>query len=120
MNRPRNACFSGFTAAWPQRWSRRFTVLAAGLGLLIAGPLCAQTGQTLKPTNLRVDPSTRQPPRRLVDAGASFFVLSLAPENGFYQVRLADGSIGWLWNANVTVSSASLPAAARSLVTTNV
>lgn len=52
--------------------------------------------------NLRRDPSTDQPPIRLLEPGARLELLEPSPQLGFYRVRTEDDEEGFVWMRNVT------------------
>jgi len=66
----------------------------------------AQKQVTLKrATNLRPDPSTANPPHKILPKGSSVFLLAPQPTNGFYHVRTVDRQEGWVSSGNVLLSA---------------
>ena len=81
------------------------TVLNSGL---------AQQAIVRKPANLRVDPSTNEPPEAKLRQGDMLTLLDPTPEHGYYQVKTAEGKEGWVFSKSIRViasPSSSEPAA---------
>ena len=53
--------------------------------------------------NLREDPSTSQPPLRLLTPPDTLELLSLVPQARYYNVRTADALEGWVWGNNINI-----------------
>lgn len=59
--------------------------------------LCAQQGVVTRTTaNLRVDPTTEEPPEAALHKGDKVTLLDPTPEHGYYQVATQDGKQGWI------------------------
>jgi Bacterial SH3 domain len=91
--------------------SRIFLTLTFALGILPGA--YAQDAIVLRDANLRVDPSTNEPPEARVHQGDMLTLLDLTPEHGYYQVRTRDKKEGWVFSRNIRViasPSSSQPA----------
>ncbi len=81
-----------------------------GLLLLIAGlfgPTAAtclgQTAEVTHNVNLRSDPSTDNPPIRLLHPPEILNLLEPNKTAGYYHVKTAQGKKGWVWSNNVKI-----------------
>jgi uncharacterized protein YgiM (DUF1202 family) len=83
------------------RISRCFLALAFSMGVFTS--LFAQEAIVKKDANLRVDPSTNEPPEATLHPGDTLTLLDPTPEHGYYQVRTRDGKEGWVFSRNIRV-----------------
>jgi hypothetical protein len=90
--------------------SMRKTVLgllraaATAFALLLAvSSAVAQTATVDRNVNLRRDSSTDQAPIRLLKPPTKLQLLQSAQDDGYYNVRTAEGQEGWVWAKNVTI-----------------
>ena len=87
------------------------TPILAILFSLFLTPLFAQEAVVTRATsNLRSDPSTTAPPEAVLHAGDQVTILDPTKEHGYYQVRTANGTEGWVYAKNIHII-ASPPAA---------
>ena len=77
-----------------------FTALAT---FGFAGLAYGQTATVERNVNLRNDPSTSQPPIRLLKPPTILGLLDLDPSNGYYHVETANNEQGWVWGPNVRI-----------------
>jgi Bacterial SH3 domain len=82
--------------------------------ILFASASFAQEATVLRNVNLRADPSTANPPIKLLQSGTTVTLLATTQQGGFYHVRTEDGEEGWVWSKNVTVSAVPSPAPSTS------
>ena len=77
--------------------------------ILVFSPLVSAQKQAtlIRPTNLRPDPSTDNPPLQTLSKGSSVSLLAPKPTNGFFHVRTAGGKEGWVSSGNVLLSGTS-------------
>lgn len=89
-------------------------VLTAVLVLISAPTVLAvaQEAVVTRNVNLRQDPSTAQPPIRLLVPPDTVELLESGKTNGYYHVRTEDQEEGWVWGANIRVLSEGEPAPA--------
>src|SRR5712692_12109065 len=81
--------------------------------VLIACPASlalAQEAVVTRNVNLRRDPSTSQPPIRLLVPPDTVDLLEPDQTSGYYHVRTEDREEGWVWGRNVRILSAGEPA----------
>ena len=68
--------------------------------------------------NLRADPSTSNPPIRLLKPPEEALLLEHGPEGGYYRVRTQKDKLGWVWGHRVGIlpeyNRAPWPGAAAS------
>src|SRR5262249_52284525 len=83
---------------------RAWTILAA---LAITAPAHGQTLEVTHNVNLRQDPSTDNPPIRLVLLGEEVTLLEPGKTNDYYHVTTAQNEEGWVWAHNVRVLAAT-------------
>lgn len=91
--------------------SRSLLALAFALG--VASCAFAQEAIVRRDTNLRVDPSTNEPPEAKLHIGDTLTLLDPTPEHGYYQVKTRDGKEGWVFSRSIRViasPSSSQPA----------
>jgi hypothetical protein len=84
----------------------RRTLLAV-LAFWLACSLLGQTAEVTHNVNLRRDPSTSQPPIRLLTPREQVILLSPPKTSGYYHVKTNDGKKGWVWDPNVQVITSS-------------
>jgi hypothetical protein len=79
--------------------------LSAFLSLLIlcAGAALGQTAEVTHNVNLRGDPSTNNPPIRLLTPPEQVQLLEAGKTNGYFHVRTVQNEEGWVWSPNVHV-----------------
>jgi len=70
----------------------------------------AQEATAVQTVNLRADPSTANPPVKLLHSGTMLILLDPIPHGGFYHIKTEDGQEGWVWSKNITVSGIPSPA----------
>ena len=77
---------------------------------LISGAtvVSAQTATVIHNVNLRRDSSTDQAPIRLLKPPTKLQLLQTDPDDGYYNVRTAEGQEGWVWGKNVTIDLADV------------
>lgn len=61
--------------------------------------------------NLRNDPSSANPPIRLLTPPMELTVLDLAPSNRYYRVETPQGEQGWVWGNNIEITESGPPTA---------
>lgn len=90
---------------------------AAILLVLVAAPnpAAAQTAVVTRNVNLRTGPSTTFAIIRLLRPPDEVLVLDPQPQHGYYEVRTAGGTHGWVWSRNVHVTQPVTPAPPDSL-----
>jgi hypothetical protein len=89
--------------------SRQIAICSALL-ILFAFSSFAQEATAVRPVNLRADPSTANPPIKLLPSGTILTLLDPTQQNGFYHVKTEDGQEGWVWSKNITISGVPSPA----------
>ncbi|MGB8543106.1 MAG: SH3 domain-containing protein [Candidatus Acidiferrales bacterium] len=90
-----------------QNISRRI-IICSGLLVLFASASFAQQATVVRNVNLRADPSTGNPPIKLLQTGTSLTLLEPTQQGGFYHVKTEDGQEGWVWSKNIAVSGIPL------------
>jgi hypothetical protein len=75
--------------------------------LLGATAAIGQTAQVTHNVNLRPDPSTNNPPIRLVLVGENLTLLEPGRTNDYYHVTTAHDEEGWVWSHNVDIIAAT-------------
>lgn len=88
----------------------RQIVIYFGLSFLFASASFAQEATVVRNVNLRADPSTANPPIKLLHSGTPLTLLDPSQQDGFYRVKTADGQEGWVWSKNISVSGVPSPA----------
>src|SRR5215470_13137860 len=83
---------------------RGWTILAA---LAIAAAAGGQTLEVTHNVNLRQDPSTDNPPIRLVLVGEHLTLLEPGKTNDYYHVTTEQNEEGWTWSHNVRMIEAT-------------
>ena len=73
--------------------------------MLCAATLTAQAVTVTRNVNLRLDSSTDQAPIQLLRPPTRLELLQPDDEDGFFNVRTAEGQEGWVWSKNVRVTS---------------
>jgi hypothetical protein len=68
-----------------------------------ASVVAAQTATVTRNVNLRLDSSTDQAPIRLLKPPTKLQLLQTEQDDGYYNVRTAEGQEGWVWAKNVTI-----------------
>ena len=71
--------------------------------ILSAGAAFGQTAEVTHNVNLRSDPSTSNPPIRLLTPPEQVQLLESDKTNGYYHVQTSVGEEGWVWSPNVHV-----------------
>jgi uncharacterized protein YgiM (DUF1202 family) len=92
----------------------RQLVVYFGLSFLFASASFAQEATVVRNVNLRADPSTGNPPIKLLQSGTILTLLAPTQQDGFYHVKTQDGQEGWVWSKNITVSAILSPAPSTS------
>ena len=87
----------------------RQIAICFGLSVLLASASFAQEATVVRNVNLRADPSTANPPIRLLHSGTTLTVLDSTQQNGFYHVKTEDDLEGWVWAKNTTISGIPSP-----------
>ena len=85
-------------------------VMCFTLLFFLASASFAQEATVLRNVNLRADPSTANPPIKLLQSGTILTLLAPTQQDGFYHVKTQDGQEGWVWSKNITVSAIPSPA----------
>jgi hypothetical protein len=95
----------------PRGIRSRFAALALLLTLVsfFAGIALAQEAVVTRNVNLRRDPSTSQPPIRLLIPPDTVELLEPDRTSGYYHVRTEDHEEGWVWGQNIRVLSEGEP-----------
>src|SRR5664279_6180340 len=75
--------------------------------LLVAFPLHAQQAEVTHNVNLRADPSTANPPIRLLVPPEQVQLLESSKTSGYYHVHTSQAEDGWVWAKNVHVAAIS-------------
>ncbi|MFY9528801.1 MAG: hypothetical protein WBC04_24605 [Candidatus Acidiferrales bacterium] len=83
--------------------STLFTLLFVSLSF-------AQQATVIHKVNLRPDPSSTNPPVRLLNPPESVTLVEPNKTNGYYHVRTQHGEEGWVWGRNLSVVSGGAPA----------
>lgn len=65
----------------------------------------AQVAVVTRNVNLRIDPSVRRPPIRLLRPPTELELLDPDATRGFYHVMTLEGEDGWVWRRNVRVDA---------------
>lgn len=90
---------------------RMFGLCQAVMAVLVWSSVAlGQEATVVHNVNLRQDPSTANPPLRLLVPPARVSVLDNTATNGYYHIRTEDGAEGWVWSKNVHVGPATKPA----------
>lgn len=85
---------------------RVFQALFVGLfALLFASITLAQEATVTRNVNLRSDPSTANPPIRLLSPPEKLTLIEAGTTSGYYHVKTQDGVEGWAWGRNLQVVS---------------
>jgi uncharacterized protein YraI len=92
----------------PARWIRHWLTVCA-LGLVVARA-DGQTAVVTRNVNLRTGPSTSNSVVRLLHPPDELTVLDPAKHAGYFEVRTAGGSHGWVWANNIRVTGTLPPA----------
>lgn len=102
---------------WVQDWDdddklfviNRFWQTAVSLALLLlaaVNPLRAQQAEVTHDVDRRPDPSTDNPPIRLLKPPETAQLLEPGKTSGYYHVRTSQAEEGWTWAKNIHVISA--------------
>jgi len=89
-------------------------VLSIVFGFMAFGFAFAQQAIVRRDANLRVDPSTSEPPEAKLHPGDMLTLMDPTPEHGYYQVKTTDGKEGWVSLSSIRIiasPSSSQPAA---------
>lgn len=78
-----------------------FTILASVLFVTRAG---AQAAVVTRNTTLRAGPSRSCPIQGTLHPDDELLVVDTAQQNGYYEVRAADGEPGWVWGHDVRIA----------------
>lgn len=100
------------------RFCLRFYVLPFFLAALFsAGSLWSQDAVVERNVNLRHDPSTAHPPKRLLKPPDQLDLVDQTQANGYYHVRTSEGEEGWVWGRNIRLLTLPLePVPASSTI----
>lgn len=71
--------------------------------LVVAFPLHAQQAKVTRNVNLRADPSTDNPPIRLLTPPEQVQLLEPDKTSDYYHVKTASGEEGWVWSPNIRI-----------------
>jgi hypothetical protein len=82
------------------------TVVALAFALLPADVWAQQTAIVTRNVNLRPDPSTSHAAKELLKPPTTLDLLDPTASQGYLHVRSSDGTEGWVWSRNVTISTA--------------
>lgn len=103
--------------------TRAWRGVGVSLGLVfVTATVQAQVAEVRRNSNLRLDPSMRQEPLRLVTPPEQVEVPGLVFQNGYYKVKTQRGEEGWLWARNLRIvhaGGAGLAPSARLLQASN-
>jgi uncharacterized protein YraI len=80
----------------------RFLCLCLSV-MLFASFALAQEATVVRNVNLRSDPSTANPPIRLLSPPEKLTLFDLETTSGYYHVKTQDGVEGWVWGKNLQV-----------------
>ena len=86
---------------------------AIALAVCLLNYAAAQEAIVRRDTNLRLTPSTNEPPEAKLHQGDKLTLLDPTPEHGYYQVKTRDGKDGWVFSRSIHVlqsPSSSQPA----------
>jgi Bacterial SH3 domain len=86
---------------------RYFLALALASGMLNCA--IAQEAVVRRDANLRVDPSSNEPPEAKLHPGDRLTLLDATPEHGYYQVKTQDGKDGWVFSKSIRVIASPSP-----------
>src|SRR5664279_5993580 len=89
---------------------KRFWQTAGSLGLLLLAamyPVRAQQAEVTHDVNLRADPSTANPPIRLLKPPEQVQLPEAEKTAGYYHVRTSQAEEGWTWAKNIHVIAIS-------------
>jgi Bacterial SH3 domain len=89
-------------------------VLSALAVVLSPAAALAQTAAVARSVYLRLDPSTAQPPVRLLTPEDQLTLLEPGAQAGFYHVRTARGEEGWVWARSIRRNAPRTAAAPRA------
>jgi uncharacterized protein YgiM (DUF1202 family) len=67
----------------------------------------AQEATVIRNVNLRSDPSTSNPPIRLITPSEKLTLLGATKTNGYYHVKTHQDEEGWAWGPNLKIASVS-------------
>ena len=81
----------------------------AVLLLIVAFPLYAQQAEVTRNVNLRPDPSSNNPPIRLLMPPEQVQLLEPDTTAGYYHVKTSSGEQGWVWSRNLNVLETTSP-----------
>jgi hypothetical protein len=83
------------------------SIRAAAVIFLVVGPVVqaawADSAIVVRNVNLRNDSSTHHPPKALLKPPTRLELLQSTAQSGYFHVRLADGTDGWVWSPNVHI-----------------
>jgi uncharacterized protein YgiM (DUF1202 family) len=74
--------------------------------LLYVTSASAQTAVVKHNVNVRPDASTTHPPVAHLTVGDTVDLIDSSATNGFLHIKMKDGTDGWAWSRNLTVSAA--------------
>jgi hypothetical protein len=74
--------------------------------MLFASFAVGQEATVIRNVNLRSDPSTANPPIRLLSPSEKLTVIEAGTTSGYYHVKTQDGVEGWAWGRNLQVPTA--------------
>jgi hypothetical protein len=81
-----------------------FRALCVGLFSLLLGSITmAQEATVIRNVNLRSDPSSANPPIRLLTPPEKLTLIEARATSGYYHVKTQDGVEGWAWSKNLQV-----------------
>jgi hypothetical protein len=85
------------------------TLVPAVLAVVFASPGLAQQATVVRNVSLRSDPSTGNPPIRLLRPSENVTLVEPNKTSGYYHVRTQQGEEGWVWARNLSVVSGGAP-----------
>jgi len=81
----------------------RTALLILIIAVLAATSALAQVAVVIQPVHLRADPSTTNPPLRLLYPPERLQLTAPKESGDFYHVRTAQADTGWVWKRNVSI-----------------
>ncbi len=75
--------------------------LALFAAIAVVAPAFARDAEVVRNVNLRSDPSTNNPPLKLLTPPDRIQLIEDTPTNEYYHVLTQDGKEGWVWGRNI-------------------
>ena len=93
-------------------------LLAVASALTLATACLAASAVVTKNATLRTDPSSKHPPIRHLVVDDEVEVIASTPTNGYFKVRLDDGTEGWVYGRSLQVAAGAGPSPPAPVVPT--